>query len=109
MTENAFATTYDQDAETPPPSQRRTLEVAVVATMAGLCDSRGNVPLDQCIPVPTGRRALPAIRHEEIYVLLYIDGHTSIEKISAETGLSITETVALVLGLLRQGLVELPA
>jgi hypothetical protein len=77
--------------------------------MAGLCDTRGNIPLDRCIPIPTGRRALPAITHEEIYVLLYIDGFTSIEKISAETGLSIAETVTIVLGLLRQGLVEMAA
>jgi hypothetical protein len=83
-----------------------TLDMAAVASIAGLHDSRGNVPLDCCVPVRTQREIPATISRDEIYVLLYVDGISSVKQISEETGLSLRQTIEVVFGLLAQGLVE---
>jgi hypothetical protein len=93
--------------ETIPPSQRLTFDVAAVASLAGLHDSRGNVPLDFCVPVATGKVASPVISHDEILVYLYVDGAMSLRQIAAETGLPLKQTITIMLGLLQQGLIAI--
>ena len=102
-------TTPDDDPqdEVAPPSQRRTFDVAALASIAGLHDTRGNVPLDACVPVRTPKEVPATITRDEIYMLLYVDGETSLKQISDETGFSLTDTVALFLTLLSQGLVHI--
>lgn len=101
------STTYDSDDDTVPASQRMTLDMAAVASIAGLCDSRGNVPLDCCVPVRTARDLPATISRDEIYALLYVDGISSLKQIAEETGLSLTQTIEIIFGLLAQGLVEI--
>ncbi len=97
----------DSQDEVVPPSQRRTFDVAALASFAGLHDTRGNVPLDACVPVRTRREVPATITRDEIYMLLYVDGETSLKQISDETGLSLTDTVSVFLTLLSQGLVHI--
>lgn len=84
-----------------------TFDVAALASIAGLHDSRGNVPLDFCIPRRTSREPPPTVSCEEICVLLYVDGVTSLGRIAEETTFSLPETIAIILGLHTQGLVSL--
>jgi hypothetical protein len=79
--------------------------MAVVASVAGLTDSRGNVPLHTCVPHRTAQEAPATITCEQIYVLLYVDGETSLAEIAEATSYSLSDTIAIVLGLLTQGLV----
>ena len=96
------------DDDTVPASQRLTFDVGAVASVAGLHDSRGNVPLDFCVPFRTTRPTPATISCDEIYILLYVDGATSLAQIAEETTLSLTETISIVLGLMAQGIVEVP-
>jgi len=90
-----------------PPSQRRTFDVAALASIAGLHDTRGNVPLDRCVPVRTSKEVPATITRDEIYMLLYVDGELSLKQISEETGMSLPEAVAVFLELLSTGLVQI--
>jgi hypothetical protein len=104
----AQATPDDDPAEEgAPPSQRRTFDVAALASIAGLHDTRGNVPLDRCVPARTSKGVPATITRDEIYMLLYVDGETSLKQISDEIGMSLTDTVAVFLGLLTHGLVHI--
>lgn len=89
-----------------PASQRTTFDVAAIASIAGLHDTRGNVPLGRCVPVRTERDLPATMSREEIRVLLYLDGVTSLGEIAEETGMPLTEVVAVFLGLLAQGMVN---
>ncbi|MDF2696417.1 MAG: hypothetical protein K0S65_4800 [Labilithrix sp.] len=91
--------------DTVPPSQRLTFDMAVVASVAGLTDSRGNVPLHMCVPYRTAQDPPATITAEQIYVLLYVDGTTTLAEIAEETSYSLSDTIAIVLGLFTQGLV----
>lgn len=84
-----------------------TFDVAAIASMAGLADTRGNVPLGACVPRRTARDLPHAtISRREIRVLVYLDGQTALAQIAEETGMPLTEVVGVFLGLLSQGLVE---
>ena len=80
--------------------------MAALASIAGLHDTRGNVPLDSCIPVRTPKELPATITRDEIYMLLYVDGELSLKQISDETGMSLTQIVSVFLNLLSSGLVE---
>lgn len=90
-----------------PPSQRRSFDVAALASIAGLHDTRGNVPLDRCVPARTTKGIPATITRDEIYMLLYVDGETSLKQISDETGMALTDTVAVFLSLHTQGLLHI--
>jgi hypothetical protein len=92
--------------EDPPPSQRKTLDVAALASIAGLHDSHGNIPLDRCVPVRTHREAPATISRDEIHVLLYVDGATSLRRIAEETELSLPQTLEVFFSLIARGLVD---
>jgi hypothetical protein len=91
--------------DTVPPSQRLTFEMAAVASVAGYTDTRGNVPLQACVPIRTSAEPPATITGEQMYVLLYVDGLASLAEIAEETSFSLSETIAIVLGLVTQGLV----
>lgn len=94
------------DPDDPPPSQRKTLDVAALASIAGLHDSHGNIPLDRCVPVRTRQEAPATISRDEIHVLLYVDGATSLRCIAEETGLSLPQTLEVFFSLIARGLVD---
>ena len=93
------------DVAPPSQSERRSFDVGALASIAGLHDTRGNVPLDHCVPSRTPKDVPATITRDEIYMLLYVDGETSLKQISDETGMPLTQTVAVFLGLLSNGLV----
>jgi hypothetical protein len=83
-------------------------DVGALASVAGLCDSRGQVPLDLVVP---SRTALPPADGAEgldagaLFFLLRVDGETSLREIAAATTLSLTRTIAIFVELLALGLV----
>lgn len=96
--------TADDEA---PRSQRTTFDVAAIASVAGLCDTRGNRPLDACVPVRTSDATPSALTRDELCVLLFVDGDASLKQIADQIGLPLSETVVAFLGLLRWGLIEI--
>ena len=91
---------------TAPPSQRLSFEMAAVASVAGYRDTSGNVPLDACVPIRTSAEPPATITGEQMYVLLYVDGVASLAQIAEETSFSLSDTSAIVLGLVTQGLLR---
>jgi len=98
----------DDEVEHAPISQRMTFDVGAIASIAGLADTGGNVPLSRCIPVRTSKILPPQISDDEVRVLLRIDGQTSLGQISEEIEMPLAEVVAIFLGVLGQGLAEMP-
>lgn len=85
-----------------------TFDVAAIASIAGMHDTRGNVPLGACVPRRSSRDLPHAtISRDESRVLVYLDGVTSLAEIAEETAMPLTEVVGVVLGLLSQGMVEM--
>jgi len=98
----------DDCNEHAPISQRMTFDVGAIASIAGLHDTGGNVPLSRCVPERTAK-VLPAqISDDEVRVLLRIDGQTTLAQISEEIEMPLAEVVAIFLGVLGQGLAEVP-
>jgi hypothetical protein len=100
------ATRIDDDSE--PTSVPPSFRVAAVASVAGLRDTCGNVPLDTCIPV---RRMMPIptdLQPQSEWVLLHVDGGLSVQEIAVRTELSLPDAIAACLDLLAHGLVDVP-
>ncbi len=98
----------DDCIEHAPISQRMTFDVGAIASIAGLHDTGGNVPLSRCIPERTAKILPPQISDDEVRVLLRIDGQTTLAEISEEIEMPLAEVVAIFLGVLGQGLAEVP-
>ncbi len=97
----------DCTSEVVPASQRRPLDVAPLASIAGLHGTRGHIPLNRCVPIRTWKEVPATITRDEIYMLLYVDGELSLEQIGVETGMALPETVSVFFKLLSHGLVEI--
>jgi hypothetical protein len=87
-----------------PPS----FQVAAVASLAGLCDSRGNVPLDRCILVRMTDDVPAGLPKPLERVLLHVDGMRSLGEIAMATEMSLTSVIAAYLELLKMDLVDAP-
>jgi hypothetical protein len=98
----------DDSAEAAPVSQRMTFDVGAIASIAGLHDTGGNVPLARCVPERTACDWPLKISRDEVRVLLRVDGRTSLGEIAEEIEMPLVEVVAMFLGMLTQGLVEVP-
>lgn len=98
----------DDSAEPAPESQRMTFDVGAIASIAGLHDTGGNVPLSRCVPERTACSLPEKISDDEIRVLLRIDGQTSLGQIAEELEMPLAEVVALFMCVLGQGLAEVP-
>jgi hypothetical protein len=96
----------DDDRDTAPPSTPPALfEVSAVASMAGLRDSCGHVPLDACVPTVTGVHIPPALCANAALILRQIDGEASLGALAEITGLSLADSIESFLLLLRLGVV----
>lgn len=91
-----------------PESQRMTFDVGAIASIAGLHDTGGNVPLSRCVPERTACSLPDKISDDEIRVLFRIDGHTTLGEISEELEMPLAEVVAIFMCVLGQGLAEVP-
>jgi len=85
-----------------------TFDVGAIASIAGLHDTGGNVPLSRCIPERTACSLPAKISDDEIRVLFRIDGQTTLGQIAEEIEMPLAEVVAIFLSMLGQGLAEVP-
>jgi hypothetical protein len=87
----------DIDASNPdepaPPAVSRSFKVAAVASLAGLRDSRGDVPLDAFVAVRTGNSALKPLRPETALVLDHVDGTLTLREIAAQCNLPLYSVI----------------
>ena len=112
VTKAVYETTYDHVEEQLPQSGVRTsppprvFGLGALASVAGLRDSHGNVPLDFWVPVRTGidepalMDLLPAL------VLHAVDGHSSLRDIAQAIEMSLPQTLEAFFELMALGLVE---
>jgi hypothetical protein len=89
-----------------PASQRLTFDMAAIASLAGLTDSFGNLPIDTIVPLQTSP-GTANISREEVRFLLYVDGRASLRRIAEDLELPLSETIAIFLGLFRTGIVSI--
>jgi hypothetical protein len=92
--------------EEPPSSISTGLQLATVASLAGLRDSCGNVPLDACVLVRRTTVVPPAVSERAACVLAQVDGVLSLQEIAAKMNLSPSDTIAAYLDLLGHGVVD---
>lgn len=85
-----------------------TFDVGAIASIAGLHDTGGNVPLARCIPERTAVALPERISDDEIRVLFRIDGQTTLGQIAEEIEMPLAEVVAIFMCVLGQGLAEVP-
>jgi hypothetical protein len=88
-------------ASTRPPS----FDMAAVASVAGLRDSRGNVPLDFCVPVRSEVAFPIDMTGTVTRVLAQVDGRRSLKEIAQDVDLSLAETIEAFFQLAALGLV----
>jgi hypothetical protein len=86
-------------------SRPESFNIAAVASVAGLRDSRGHVPLDFCVPERTAVELPIELAPRVIRVLGMVDGHRSLRDIAVETELSLPETLEAFYELIALGLV----
>ena len=101
---------HDEERRAPTSSMPPSFRVAVVASVAGLRDSRGHVPLDACVPTRTTNNVLSgALDWRASLVLLHIDGVHSLGEIATQTDISLPDAIAGCLDLVAHGVVEVNA
>ena len=102
-------TTYEllSNEEVAAASERSpTFDLAAIASVAGLRDSRGCVPLDFCVPKKTMVEAPPGLDLSTLLVLAHVDGVSSLKDVSARTKLPLPKTIESFLNLLALGVVQ---
>src|SRR4051812_37772107 len=102
------ATHHDSQAptEAPPPSVPASVQVAAVASLAGLRDSCGNVPLDACVLVRRTSAVPATVSERAASVFLQVDGVLSLQEIATRANLTLPETIGAYLDLLGLGIVD---
>jgi hypothetical protein len=91
----------------PPSSHRTPFHVGVVASVAGLLDTCGNVPIALSVPERTPLSPPDNIDRNALLVLVQVDGSASVHQIAQQTGLPLNETLEAFFRLLSSGLVEI--
>lgn len=86
-----------------------SFDLGALASVAGLRDSRGHVPLDYCVPRRTNVEPTDGMDASVMFFLLRVDGRASLEEIAAATTLSLPRTIEIFFQLLALGLVEVGA
>ncbi|HSO31940.1 MAG TPA: hypothetical protein VLT33_05475 [Labilithrix sp.] len=82
-------------------------DVAVVASVAGFRDSCGSLPVDSSRPRRTTAGCPREMDREAKLVLSQVDGARSLGQIATCAGLTLPETIEILLHLLALGVVEL--
>lgn len=83
-----------------------SFDLGALASVAGLRDSRGHVPLDFVVPSRTQVETTEGMDASAMFFLLRVDGRTSLKEIAAATTLSLPRTIEIFLQLLALGLVQ---
>ena len=83
-----------------------SFDVAAIASVAGMRNSLGEVPLDFVVPRRTAVEPALGADPAAMFFLLRVDGRTSLKDISQATTISLPRTIELYLQMLALGLVE---
>lgn len=95
------------ELDAPPASTPPALfQIGAVASVAGLRDSCGNVPLDACVPTRTGTRVPAGLGASARRVLHHVDGAASLGSIAEAAGMSFSDAIEGFLFLLRIGVIS---
>jgi hypothetical protein len=97
----------DVERAAPLSSVPPSFKVAAVASVAGLRDSHGNIPLDACVPVRTDVDLSDALDWRATVVFLCTDGTSSLRMIASRMEISLPDAIAGCIDLIAQGAVEL--
>jgi hypothetical protein len=83
-----------------------SFDLAAIASVAGMRNSRGEVPLDFVVPKRTAVEPTAGMDPGAMFFLLRVDGRSSLKDIAQATTLSLPRTIELYLQMLALGLVE---
>jgi hypothetical protein len=83
----------------------QSFKVAAVASLAGLRDSCGDVPLDAFVAVRTGTTSVKPLRPETQLVLQHVDGKLTLGEIATQTRLPLYTAIEAYLDLVSLGIV----
>jgi hypothetical protein len=86
-------------------SREPSFDVAAIASVAGLRNSLGEVPLDFVVPKRTDVQPTDGMDPGFMFFLLRVDGRTSLKEIAQATTLSLPRTIEIYLQMLALGLV----
>ena len=101
--------TYDSltDEDVAVASERApSFDLAALASVAGMRNSRGEVPLDFVVPRRTDVEPTDGMDPGAMFFLLRVDGCSSLKDIAQATTLSLPRTIELYLQMLALGLVQ---
>lgn len=91
-------------------SQRSpTFDVAAVASVAGLRNSQGEVPLDDFVPRRTPAGCPRELDRKAKLLLAHVDGVRTIEQIARAAHLSLPDAITIFFDLLALGVIECEA
>lgn len=82
-----------------------SFDFGALASVAGMRDSRGQVPLDFVVPRRTEVEPTDGMDAGVMFFLLRVDGKTSLRDIAQATTLSLSRTIEIFLQMLALGLV----
>jgi hypothetical protein len=82
-----------------------SFNMEVVASVAGLRDSRGHVPLDFCVPERSAVGLPVGMVPDVTRVLAQVDGRRSLKEIASDIELSLPDTIEAFFQLVALGLV----
>jgi hypothetical protein len=94
------------DEESAPTSVPPSFGMAAVASVAGLRDTCGNVPLDVSIPVRRDAPIPTDLAPQSEWVLIHVDGALSVQELARRAELSLPDAIQACLDLLSLGLVD---
>lgn len=83
-----------------------SFDLGALASIAGMRNSRGEVPLDFVVPRRTSVEPSLGADPAAMFFLLRVDGRSSLQDIARATTLSLPRTIEIFLQLLALGLVE---
>ncbi len=83
-------------------------DVAALASVAGLRNTQGEVPLDGFVPVRTSAGCPRELHRTAKLVLAHVDGARSLEQIARSARLPLADTITVFFELLALGVVRAP-
>jgi hypothetical protein len=87
-------------------SRAPSFDLGALASVAGMRNSRGEVPLDYVVPRRTAVEPSLGADPGAMFFLLRVDGRSSLKDIAQATTLSLPRTIEIFLQMLALGLVE---
>ena len=83
-----------------------SFDFGALASVAGMRDSHGQLPLDSVVPIRTDVELTDGIDASTMFFLLRVDGKASLREIADATTLSLPRTIEIFFQMLALGLVR---